>query len=215
MNPFRFFTRLTLRFVEHITTKSAGELLEGLKTAPETSIYYHTHRFLQRYQFLVPEPANDFSHWASTLLIHRPLGQALELVDPLHFSSVDDLRNALIRAVEPFAEDKIEAAEGKQFQFLSARRWSVATPHTANTFREMAEGIRRVTASSLYLHVFEARLRLPEGENDFSHWLLNERGAKALAQRCRAVGLKKRTMEEIRRELIELFDNAEDGHATA
>jgi hypothetical protein len=215
MTPFRFYTRLSLRLIGHEKAKNAGELMDGLKSVAESSIYYHTHRFLQRHQFLVPEPANDFAYWASAFLGHAPLGRALEAVDTLRFASLEDLRAALIRAVEPFAADKHEAAEGQHFQFLSARRWSIPTPHTAETFREMAEGLRRVTVGSLYLHVFEARLRLPPGENDFSVWLAREKGADDLARKCRAVSLTHKTLEDIRRELIRLFENAEDVRATA
>lgn len=72
--------------------------MDGLKSVAESSIYYHTHRFLQRHQFLVPEPANDFAYWASAFLGHDPLGRALEAVDTLGYASLEDLRSALIRA---------------------------------------------------------------------------------------------------------------------
>lgn len=215
MTSFRFFTRLSLRFVRDEKAKNAAELLEGLKSVPESSIYYHTHRFLQRHQFLVPEPANDFSYWASAFLGHPALGRSLEAVDTLRFASLEDLRAALIQAVAPFAADKQTATEEKCFQFIWARRWSVPTPHTAATYREMAEGLRRVTVASLYLHVFEARLRLPPGENDFSVWLAREKGATDLARKCREVSLTHKTLEDVRRELIRLFENAGDTHATA
>lgn len=215
MTTFRFFTRLSLRFVRHEKAKNARELLEGVRAVPESSIYYHTHRFLQRHQFLVPEPANDFAYWAAAFLGHEPLGRALGAVNALHYASLEDLRAALIQAVEPFAAETTETTEGKTFQFLSARRWSIPTPHTAESFRDMAEGLRRVTVASLYLHIFEARLRLPPGENDFSVWLAREKGAADLAQKCREISLANKTLEDIRRDLIRLFENAEGVHATA
>ncbi len=213
--PFRFFTRLTLRFVGHERAKTPAELLSHLKSVKESSIYQHTHRFLESHQFLVPEPSNDFAYWADALLGHKPLSAALDAVDALRFSSLEDLRGALVRAVEPFASEGAGTTEEKAFRFLSARRWSVPTPHAASNFSEMAECLRRVGVASLYLHVFEARLRLPPGENDFSVWLAREWGATDLARECRAESLTFKTLEDVRKELIRLFEGAGGKHATA
>lgn len=212
---FRFFTRLTLRFVGHERAKTPAELLFHLKSVKESSIYQHTHRFLENHQFLVPEPSNDFAYWADGLLGHKPLAAALNAVDALRFSSLEDLRAALIRAVEPFASGGAETTEEKAFRFLSARRWSVPTPHAASTFSEMAECLRRVGVASLYLHTFEARLRLPPGENDFSLWLAREWGAADLARECRTESLTFKTLEDVRRELIRLFEGAGGKDASA
>lgn len=32
MTPFRFFTRLSLRFIEHKKARTAGDLVDGLKS---------------------------------------------------------------------------------------------------------------------------------------------------------------------------------------
>ncbi|MEE9590909.1 MAG: DUF5752 family protein, partial [Thermodesulfobacteriota bacterium] len=59
--PFRFCTRLNL--VE-LTGKRAGntaELLKRIEEVEDAVIYHHTHRFLQQYLYLSPEPPNDFA----------------------------------------------------------------------------------------------------------------------------------------------------------
>ena len=67
-NPFYFYTRLNL--VELLGTKARNvmELLKGIKGAPDASIYYHTHHFLQQHIFLSPEPPNDFAFWTKNVL---------------------------------------------------------------------------------------------------------------------------------------------------
>jgi hypothetical protein len=44
------------------------------------------------------------------------------------------------------------------------------TPLVAGTLGEFAEHLKRVSVASLYYHVFDAHLRLENGENDFSLW---------------------------------------------
>lgn len=215
VEPFRFFARLTLRFIGHEKAKNAAELLTHLKSVSDASLYQHTHRFVERHQFLVPEPANDFAYWAGAMLGNESLAAALGSVDPLRYSTWADLRAALVQAVAPFATDATETTEDKVFRFLSARRWSVPTPHAASTFSEMAECLRRVGVDSLFLHVFEARLRLPPGENDFSLWLTREWGRTDLARDCRVESLTFKTLDDVRRELIRVFEKAEGGRAAA
>lgn len=75
--PFRFYTRLNL--TEFLGRKAADlkEFLEGLKSVPGSSIYYHTRRFPQQHYFLSPGHPNDFAHWISMSLKDDRLGEKL------------------------------------------------------------------------------------------------------------------------------------------
>src|SRR4030042_1689355 len=65
VNPFKFYTRLHLKELTGKKARNLPELLETLKEMPDSVVYYHTHHFLEEYQFLTPEPANDFALWVN------------------------------------------------------------------------------------------------------------------------------------------------------
>jgi len=39
---------------------NGGLIYSGIRTTPDTSIYFHMYKFLQRHHYLFPEPPNDF-----------------------------------------------------------------------------------------------------------------------------------------------------------
>ncbi|MGH7908266.1 MAG: DUF5752 family protein, partial [Thermodesulfobacteriota bacterium] len=43
------------------------------------------------------------------------------------------------------------------------------TPYFAHDLKEFIEILNKVTISSLYFHMFEARMRLQKDENDFAN----------------------------------------------
>src|SRR4030043_1389365 len=89
---FRFMTRLNLVELQGRQAKNIPELLEGLRLVPGTSIYHHTHRFLQQHHYLSPEPPNDFAFWVTDALGLDTLGERLASVDTISFRTIRDLR---------------------------------------------------------------------------------------------------------------------------
>ena len=79
--PFHFYTQLHLITLLGINAKSPVEVLEWLKKVPASSVYYHTHRFLQQHHYLSPEPPNDFAYWITEVLGLEELGESLAGVD--------------------------------------------------------------------------------------------------------------------------------------
>ena len=53
-----------------------------------------------------------------------------------------------------------QANPGYEFYFLKSVSFVMPTDITASNLREFAEGLEKVTADSIYFHMFEARLRL-------------------------------------------------------
>jgi hypothetical protein len=184
--PFHFFTRLSLTVLTGIKAKDLRELLEGIKIVPESVIYEHTHRFLQQHQELIPEPSSDFAYWTTHMLQDEVLGERLAAIDTIRFTSLNELRQVLASAIENHLKKSGNARQvpaGKEFHFRRAIRFSVPTPYRAYNLAEFQDGLKRVSISSLYLHIFEARLRPPLGMNDFSQWLEAQLGEKALAKK--------------------------------
>jgi hypothetical protein len=69
---------------------------------------------------------------------------------------------------------------------------------------EFLQILRRVTIRSIYFHVFEAKLRLEKGSNDFSFWLDTSCGQPELARQLEALDPYTYTMEALRGTIIEL-----------
>ncbi|MBK8576012.1 MAG: hypothetical protein IPN90_10170 [Elusimicrobia bacterium] len=215
--PFRFFTRLTLTTLTGLRAGSGRELMEGIHTVPDNVIYQHTHRFLQQHQFLTPEPPNDFAYWATQMLGDEELGERLTSVDTVRFSNLAELRRALSSAIEKHLEkrgDGRAAPAGKEFHFTGAVRFSIPTPHAAESLTEFAEALRKVSIASLYLHIYEARLRPPHVINDFSNWFERELGRPALAKKVAGLDPYTHTLEGLRAKIISFIEQ-EESHGQA
>src|SRR5512143_436245 len=171
--PFRFHTKLDQTILLGLRAKNAIELLAGIRHVPPSSIYHHTHRFLQQHHYLSPEPPNDFAYWVTSMLNDDALGELLASVDVIQFQTIAELREAFIGILEEHlrtAERARDSFPGEEFQFMATRTFVMTLPVTAQTLGEFREKLRTVSVKSLYYHMFDARLRLARGENDFSRW---------------------------------------------
>ena len=91
VKPFEFKTQLSLVMMTGIKAADIHELKEGLLRVPESSIYYHTHHFLQQHQFLTPEPPNDFAYWVTNVLREEWLGEKLTAIDTMQYNSLNEV----------------------------------------------------------------------------------------------------------------------------
>ena len=208
-NPFRFYTRLNLTELLGKKAKNLSELLEGLRTVPGSSIYYHTHRFLQQHHFLSPEPPNDFAYWVSDVLQEERIGEQLAAVDIIQFEKIRDLRERFISIIEQYLKKKPpqrEAIPGAEFYFMKSITSIIPTRYFANNLTEFVEAIKRVSIHSIYFHMFEARLRLEKKENDFSNWLENELKETELAGKITELDPYTQTLESLRQKIIYLLE---------
>ena len=89
---------------------------------------------------------------------------------------------------------------------MKSRSFVVPTPYEVWNLREFAQAISRVSIFSLYHHMFEARLRLERGTNDFSAWLQNELDEKSLAQSISRLDPYTQTMESLRAQILKLTE---------
>lgn len=218
--PFRFFTLLSLTVMTGIKAGDLQEFLEHLQTVPESVIYHHTHRFLQAHQYLVPEPPNDFAYWVTHMIQDEKLGERLAAIDTVRFHSLEDLRQALVAAIEEYLStvgSLRRVPEGKEFHFMKAVRFSMPTSYVAYDLAEFAECLTRLSISSLYFHVFEARLRPPLGVNDFSHWFETQLGETELARQVERMDPYTQTLEGLRSKILGLVQKRLErpSHATA
>lgn len=208
MSAFHFHTKLEQTLLLGKTARTAVELLRFMEKVPESSIYYHTHRFLQQHHYLSPEPPNDFAYWTREVLNETRLGEALSSVDVVQLGSLRELRESFIRILEAHVQDHPSssvAPEGQEFHFMSSRAFVLPTPYLAHTLEEFQELLRLVSISSLYYHMFDAKLRLERGENDFSRWF-RDLGKTELADGLARLDPYTYTLEGLRTTILRLVE---------
>jgi len=188
-----------------IRVSNVPDLLEQIRQVPGSSIYHHTHRFLQQHNYLCPEPPNDFAFWISNALGLDDLGEQLASVDTIKFVKINDLRDAFSVIIEKYLQrnpdKKVQCHEGEEFHFMSCRTFVFATDHQAADTAEFIRALRLISINSLYYHIFESRLRLGKVGNDFSQWF-EAIGRKKLAEAIARLDPYTITLEGLRKKII-------------
>ncbi|OQB12830.1 MAG: hypothetical protein BWY16_00327 [Candidatus Omnitrophica bacterium ADurb.Bin205] len=208
---FRFHTRLHLTELTGLRAINLSQLVELIREVPGSSIYHHTHRFLQQHQYLSPEPPNDFAYWVSEILGEDELGERLSSIDTINYSTIRSLRDRIIATIEeylrsnPLAKMKF-AREGEEFYFIKSVSFILPTDYTANNLREFTDILKKVTIDSIYFHIFESRLRLEKNDNDFSNWIGNSVGNKSLAEKISKLDPYTHTLEGLRGNLVYMIE---------
>jgi len=206
--PFYFYTRLNLTELLGRKAKNIFELYNGIQEVPDSSIYYHTHHFLQQHLFLSPEPPNDFAFWIANTLGLEPLSEKLASVNTVKFHRLKDLREKCIIILEPYLKEghyrDINCLEGEEFHFMSCKTFIIPTSYVANNLEEFSDIIQKISINSIYFHIFEARLRLEREGNDFSLWL-ESIGKKELARQLSRIDPYTITLEGLRKKIVRLI----------
>lgn len=210
---FRFCTKLDQTILLGRKASNVPALLEGIKAVPGSSIYYHTHKFLQQHHYLSPEPPNDFAYWITNVLNEPALGEQLSSIDIIQFHTIADLRQTIAGMIEMFLKTSsriVESPAGEQFYFMASQTFIFQTRHLARTVPEFVECLKSVTIQSLYFHMFDARLRLEHEENDFSVWF-RKLGHGKLADAVKNLDPYTQTLDGLRKNIIQLANRyAED-----
>ncbi len=207
--PFEFCSRLNLTLLTGLRARDLAQLVEHLKVVPGSVIYHHTHHFLEMHQHLSPEPPNDFAYWVTNILLEERLGERLAAIDMLQFPTLRELRDALLGVIQDFLETSTDvrvAPPGEEFHFMRSVSFVLPTGVRALNLREFRDGLSEISLSAISYHMFDARLRLEQGDNDFAKWIETAIGNPKLAQALRSVDPYTHTEEGLRRRMITLVE---------
>lgn len=211
ITPFEFKSRLVLTELLGRRAATLPELVEGIKSVPLSSIYHHTHRFLQQHHFLSPEPPNDFAYWVTNMLNDEIAGEKLASIDVTQFLKLSDLRQRFLSLMEEYLGTannvNRRSPEGEEFHFMSSRIFVVPTGKVAGNIGEFRDFLKVVSIHSIYFHMFEAKLRLEKGDNDFSIWLRSA-GKEEEAEQISRLDPYTFTLEGLRERLLKIVNNA-------
>jgi len=205
-NPFHFYTQFHLVKLTGIKAKNPVELLSGIKSVPASSIYYHTHRFLQQHHYLSPEPPNDFAYWLTNILNLRELGERFAVVNTVRFGNMDELRDEFLKILtenNSKTNNVTNCPEGYEFHFMSCVTFVIPTSNIAEDSKEFVEILKKVSINSIYFHIFDARMRLQRDENDFAAWF-KSLGYDELSRSIMRLDPYTMTLEGLRQKIIKL-----------
>ena len=207
VQPFRFYAHAHLKEITGRKAHNLTELLQGLDEVSGSVIYYHTHHFLEEHQYLSPEPANDFALWITDELTNELLGEKVAGIDTFAFPTIAALRARIISVIKEYLEanqDNHTVDDDRAFYFIKSVSYIFQTAFVAHDLREFVEVLNRISIHSLSYHMFEARLRLKKGVNDFSIWIEESLGDKELADSLASLDPYLYTLEGLRTQIIEL-----------
>jgi len=207
-NRFHFYTRLNQTELLGKKARNLVELLEGIKSVPDSSIYHHTHRFIQQHHYMSPQPPNDFADWITDVLNEDALGEKMASVDVIEFQKIKGLRKKFIEILSDYLkEDKKvrDCPDNQEFHFMACRTFVLPTTYVARSVKQFRQILKRVSIHSLCFHIFEARMRLEKKDNDFSRWL-RDLGERSLASKISKLDPYSYTLEALRKEIISIID---------
>jgi hypothetical protein len=205
--PFVFQTERRMVMLTGRSARTINELLEHIRQVSGSSIFYHTHHQYLSHHFEKPVFHDDFAAWTSLALLEEALAEKLVAIDIFSFSSIRQLREAIIKIIEDYLADIGDRRQmclpGQEFHFCESKSFIMPSNIIVHDIPDFFAKLPKVSNPSLYFHFFEARLRLERPTNDFSAWL-SYRGADDLAQAINQLNPYRMTMEELRDEIIKL-----------
>jgi hypothetical protein len=151
-----------------------AELRNNLTIAPLDSIYHHFWGGLLLPRFEEREFNNDFAGWVRHSLRDPVLAERLAAIDPSASGNLEELRHTILDLVEERLDENESAGwirSNRQFEFLRSQLVVFDSNRRLEKPADLAEQISLLSISSIFYHFIDARRRLDEGCDDFSHWL--------------------------------------------
>jgi small-conductance mechanosensitive channel len=205
-HPLRFVQRSHLRELTGLRARNLRELRDCLRQAPDASIYYHTHQYLEEHQYLVPAPSNAFAEWVEHELGLDAVAESLAAVNVLEMTTLAEVRErlaAILEAAIAEGHDTRTTAPGRELHFIRSITVVTPCPYQASTLPELAAVVRRLSTGSLFFHLFEARLLGgADAERDICNWIRRELDEPELAAEIGRFNPYDYTLEGLRETLL-------------
>jgi hypothetical protein len=209
--PFYFNTASHLLRIGRQRADNLSQLLEGLQTCPEDSIFQHTFRTLAEHHFIREGFSNDFAHFAFAACNEVGLAERLASVDVREYTSVESLRERIVSIVADYLKKNPRSGDRaalEPFYFCASDTVVIPTTAVARNIEEFAQCLEKISVHSIHYHFIEARLRLKLNSNDFSVWLEEELGLGPLADKLNRIDIYTSTLNDVRRSLVRIVQSA-------
>ena len=209
--PFYFNTASHLLRIGRQRADNLSQLLEGLQTCPEDSIFQHTFRTLAEHHFIREGFSNDFAHFAFAACNEVGLAERLASVDVREYTSVEALRERIVSIVADYLKKNPRSGDRaalEPFYFCASDTVVIPTTAVARNIEEFGQCLEKISVHSIHYHFIEARLRLKLNSNDFSVWLEEELGLGQLADKLNRIDIYTSTLNDVRRSLVRIVQSA-------
>lgn len=204
---FEFKQCITMLKATGRKARNLREFRDALAAVGGGSIFHHTYQYFLKGHIL--EYTNDFAHWAGESLEERALAEHLSNIDPYDYGDVEDMRQALAKAVDEYIElfpEPRDAMAGAEFFFNETISFVFPAGVRARNLAEFLMAVKYVDNSSLYYHFYDARQRRG-GFDDFSLWMGEALGKGELAKRVRAIDPFMHSLEGIRERIAAVVED--------
>lgn len=201
--PFRFVNAFYLLVVGLESAHTLRELGNRLATVSQNSIFCHTFHSLATHHYT--SYSSDFAQWAMAACNESELAERLGAIDVRQFVDLNNLRSALIHAVDTHVRANPASGDRPAFEpffFSETREIVLPTEIRASNLGALADGIRHMSLFSLHYHFVNSRLRLHLRTNDFSHWIDRELELPDLAAQVNSVDFYTNTLPEVREGIL-------------
>jgi len=210
VQPFALYDCSLARFAIGRNCSNLRELLDSIRTVPETVLEHHMMRCALSDHFELYEFPNDFARWAWEALGDHVLGEQLGLIDPYQHATIEDLRQTLINALEDrlWELERVPwCRDGEELHLTGSRLVSYDTGQRFTTPASLAEEMPRISPRSLFYHVHEARRRTGGKTDDFSIWLEHIGADPSLVAEARRIDFYFLNLTQLREEFMNVFSH--------
>ena len=207
--PFDFYTVASLTRVGNQVAGTLAELHSGLQNCSDASIFHHTFQTLGSHHFLTEGFSNDFAQWVLTSTNRSNLAEQLGSLDIRDYLSIAELRSDLSRIVGDYCATSgsiVNQSALEPFWFCEGLEVNAPLGRSASTLEEFRDGLGQLSHAAFYFHFVSSRMRLHLRTNDFSLWLTNELGLRALAERINRIDIYTNTIDGARAVMLRLID---------
>lgn len=206
---FQFRSSASLEKLTGQKAYNLEELLDLIKSCPESSIFYHTFSaFLKMREAHVPYNT-DFAIWVAKMLNEEALAEKLMAVDLSEYKTLESLRVGLIGIMESYREQKPDAFQKtayEPFYLYDIIRIVYLTDKFAYDLKSFRQLLTTVSIHSIYFHFVESLLRTQFQTDDFSTWIEESLNIPRLARRIRKIDVNVYTLEGLRTRILQLID---------
>ena len=205
--PFYFNSEAHLTRIGRERATNLAELLEEVKSCREASIFHHTFQTLREHHYIRGGFSNDFAQWVFAACNQVELAERLAAIDVRDFTTLEELRQRIVAAIEDHLKRNPAAALRPAFEpfyFCLSETVVTPTPFVAGNLEEFAECLERVSLHSIHHHFITARLRPPLTRNDFSTWLEKDLDLASLGARLNRIDIYTATLNDVRAKILQL-----------
>ena len=199
-------------YLEKLTGRKARnleEILELIRSCPDSSIFYHTFSALRKLREVQVPDTNDFAIWISKHVNEEALAEKLMALDLAEFNTITSLRRRIAETIEGHREqdpDVFQKMADEPFYLYDMIKIVYVTDKFAYDLKSFRQLIDTASVDSLFFHFIESRLINQLQEDDFSQWIEHSLHLPELARQIRNIDIHVYTLEELRAKIGRVID---------